>query len=167
MLAGFLLPPMDQALFLILSELASGERAFGERSLHSSILPWPLYNCKLFFFYRKLFWVFPETCAGGFLQCPLDSGSSLLNCHYDDPLRTEIQGDPSLFHPCTPSRLGFWLNVIKDKRPFSFVKSTPHAWKTLTFPQLLIKAQHIFICYQQERIQFLFWESSSLTLSKY
>lgn len=50
MLAGFLLPPMDQALFLILSELASGERAFGERSLHSSILPWPLYNCKLFFF---------------------------------------------------------------------------------------------------------------------
>lgn len=49
--AGFILPPMDQVLFLILPELASGERAFGERSLRSGILPRPLHNCGLFFFF--------------------------------------------------------------------------------------------------------------------
>lgn len=72
--AGFILPPMDQVLFLILPELASGERAFGERSLRSGILPRPLHNCGLFFFfYRKPFRVSSEPCAGDLLQGSLDS----------------------------------------------------------------------------------------------
>lgn len=71
--AGFILPPMDQVLFLILPELASGERAFGERSLRSGILPWPLHNCELIFFYRKPFRVSSEPCAGDLLQGSLDS----------------------------------------------------------------------------------------------
>lgn len=113
---------------------------------------------------RKLCWVSSEPCVGDLLQCPLDGHRSRLNCHYDDPLSPETPGDPPLFHPGSPFRVGFWVNIIKDKSHSVLQNQSSLPGRCLLFPPIVDIALHRIssFCYQQERIQFFPPVSESL-----